>query len=89
MTAESMRVLLWGALILGCLCVSVFFVRFWALSRDRFFIFLATAFGCLALNWAALAAIPIEDETRHYAYFARLLAFVLIIIGIADKNRRS
>jgi hypothetical protein len=89
MTTESLRLLLWGALILGCGTASVFFLRFWTSSRDRFFLFFAAAFACLALNWLGLALIPTESEERHYAYLLRLLAFVLIIVGIVDKNRRG
>ena len=88
MTLESLRLLLWGALIFGCSAVAVFFVRFWAVSRDRFFLFFSAAFAIFALNWAALALIPIDVESRHYAYLLRLTAFVLLIAGIVDKNRR-
>jgi hypothetical protein len=28
-------------------------------------------------------------ESRHYVYVLRLLAFLLLIAGIVDKNRRS
>jgi predicted permease len=88
MTIEALRLLLWGALVFGCTTVSIFFVRFWSLSRDRFFLFFAAAFAFLALNWVGLVVIPTEVETRHYAYLLRLVAFVLIIVGIIDKNRR-
>jgi hypothetical protein len=89
MTLEATRLLLWGALILGCGTASLFFLRFWTLGRDRFFLFFGAAFGFLALNWVALVLIPTESEERHYAYLLRLLAFVLIIVGIVDKNRRG
>lgn len=89
MTTEDLRLLLWGALILGCTSVALFFVRFWVLSRDRLFLFISTAFAFLALNWTGLAVIPFEAESRHYAYVLRLVAFVLLIIGVIDKNRRG
>jgi hypothetical protein len=43
----------------------------------------------MGLNWLSLAFVDPGDELRHTLYLLRLLAFVLIIIGIVDKNRRS
>jgi hypothetical protein len=67
----------------------LFFLRFWKLSRDRLFVFFASAFWLLGLNWLGLALTNPTQESRHEIYLVRLLAFVLIIIGIVDKNRRS
>ncbi|HEY4187437.1 MAG TPA: DUF5985 family protein [Polyangia bacterium] len=78
---------LWGALTLGCLVATLLFARAWRASRDRLFMFLATAFFVLALNWLGLAVLHPLTETRHHVFLLRLLAFVLIIVGIIDKNR--
>ena len=65
----------------------LFFFRFWRVSGDRLFAFFGAAFWVLALSWALLALINPADETRPYVYAIRLVAFVLMIVGMIDKNR--
>jgi len=78
-----------GATVMGCLLAAVFFARFWATSRDRFFGFFAAAFVLLAVNWIGVLQLHASSESRHLVYLLRLIAFVLIAIAIIDKNRRS
>jgi hypothetical protein len=40
----------------------------------------------MAVNWAALAFTQ-ADEVRTAFYVVRLVAFVLILVAIIDKNR--
>jgi predicted small integral membrane protein len=82
-----MRDFLWGALTMGSAAVALFFLRYWRASGDRLFLFFATAFFVMALNWLGLAFIDPQAELRHTIYLLRLLAFTLIIVGIIDKNR--
>jgi hypothetical protein len=84
-----MNQFLYGALAMGAWVAGLFFIQFWRSSRERIFGFFATAFWILAVNWIALAVAAPERETRHYFYLIRLLAFVLIILGILDKNRKT
>ena len=65
----------------------LFFVRFWRESRDRLFAFFAAAFWLLALSWTLLGLFSPTEETRPYIYAIRLVAFLLLIGGIVDKNR--
>jgi type II secretory pathway component PulM len=83
-----MRDVLYGVLITSSIMVGIFFLRFWRQTRDRFFLLFATAFWCLALNWIGLLFDP-ADETETYFYLLRLGAFVLILIAIVDRNRKS
>jgi hypothetical protein len=78
-----------GALTLASLVAGLFFLRFWRDSRDRLFLFFACAFVALAANWFGLARAPHVPETDASAFLPRLLAFLLIIAGIIDRNRRS
>ena len=78
-----------GALACAAGVVGLFFLRYWRLSGDRFFVFFAAAFWIMAVNWGALAAISPTNEARHLVYLARLLAFLLILVAIVDKNRQS
>ena len=76
-----------GMLVAAYLVAALFFFRFWRAARDRLFAYFAGAFVLLAVQRAALAAaadLPIEV---HWYYVLRLLAFVLIIVAIIDKNR--
>jgi len=76
-----------GAFVAAAAAVALFFFRFWQRSRERLFAALSWAFALLALERAVLAFVPIESEGRHWIYLARLVAFMLIIFGILDKNR--
>ena len=84
-----MRHFLWGALAVTSVIASIFFMRYFRLTRDRLFVFFSIAFLVMALNWIGLAIADPSIETRHQVYVLRLLAFVLILIGIIDKNRRG
>jgi uncharacterized protein DUF5985 len=79
---------LWGALAMAGWVAGLFFLRFWRSTRDRLFLFLCLAFWVLSLSWVGLGLHQASTET-HYSHFVlRLAAFVLIIVGIIDKNRR-
>lgn len=80
---------LWGMLTMATAVAALFFFRYWRMGRDRLFLFLSLAFAALSASWIALAMIRPSDEHRHVVYLLRLLAFAAIMIGIADKNRRS
>lgn len=84
----------WYAFMFGLLTAlsftaCLFFVRYWRTARDRFFLFFAVAFFALGLNWALLVGRSPRGEYAPYFYLLRLLAFVLILAAIVDKNRRS
>lgn len=75
-----------GAIVMACLVIGLFFLRFWRRSHDRLFLIFAVAFWVLGLNWLALAFTQV-DEVRTALYGVRLLAFGLILFAIIDKNR--
>lgn len=78
-----------GACAMACWVIGLFFLRYWRTGRDRLFLFFVAAFWAFALNWLGLALLQPTDDTRHWFYAVRLAAFVLIIAGIIDKNRRG
>jgi hypothetical protein len=71
----------------AAVAAGLFFFRFWRESRDRLFAFFGAAFWMLAACWALLALVDPSDETRPYIYAIRLAAFLLMILGMVDKNR--
>lgn len=86
---SGLNELVWGATAMGCWTAGFFFLRFWKQSRDRLFLIFALAFWVLSLNWIVLAVEPrTTGETHSYAYVIRLVAFLLLLGGIVDKNRR-
>jgi hypothetical protein len=83
-----MNQFLWGALAMAALTCSLFFLRFWKDSRDRLFMFFFLAFVMLGLNWIGLTLAD-APESRHKVLLLRLVAFLLIIAAIIDRNRRA
>ena len=77
-----------GGLVMGCFVAGLFFLRFWRKTRDRLFAIFAIAFWLLGVNWLALAFTK-QDEVKTIYYAVRLVAFVLILYAIIDKNRAS
>ena len=77
-----------GLLVMACAVAGLFFLRFWRKTRDRLFVVFAIAFWLLAVNWFWLA-FSHRDEPETALYLLRLAGFVLILLGIWDKNRAS
>ena len=78
-----------GALCAMSLVAALYFWRSWRDTRDRLFVFFGSAFVLFAVHWASLVFIPSHLEAEHRVYLLRLAAFVLLLIGIAEKNRRD
>ena len=78
-----------GLIVALCMVAALVFLKFWRQSHDRLFGFFSGAFFLLGLNYVLLAFNPRESEIRAYLYVIRLAAFVIIIVGILDKNRKS
>jgi len=76
-----------GALAAISATVAIFFLKFFRDTKDRLFAFFAAAFAVLAADWVAHATVIPRHESQHYLFLIRLVAFVLIIAGIVDKNR--
>ena len=81
-----MTAFLSGAVTLGMIVAGFFFVRFWRKTSDRFFLAFAVAFFLLGVNHALAQWIGASDERAGYTYLIRVLAFVLILLAIVDKN---
>jgi hypothetical protein len=82
------RELLSGALAAGFFIVALHFARFWTESRDRLFVFFASAFSLLGISSLTLGLSNPQGDFRVGVYGLRLAAFVIILYGIYDKNRQ-
>lgn len=81
--------LLSGAIIMGYTVGGLYFLRFWKDTADRLFLIFALAFWMLALQRALLTLLAYAEGAHLYLYVIRLLAFVLILAAIVDKNRAA
>ena len=80
--------MLLGAIAMASAVASVFFLRFWRDTHDRFFLFFAVAFMIDSISRVALALTTCSEETEPFFYLVRLLSFTIIIVAIIDKNRK-
>jgi hypothetical protein len=78
-----------GSLAFASAMAALFFWHYWKQTRDRLFALFAAAFAAMTVNWIGVATIDPSREGRHYIYLVRLLAFLLIIAAIIDKNHRA
>lgn len=78
-----------GAIFMGFLAISLFFVRFWKTTRDRLFLFFSAAFLLLTVERLVREVWKFQIEWAPALYLFRLCAFVLILVAIIDKNRRD
>jgi hypothetical protein len=76
-----------GAIILGSWSVALFFLRFFKRTGDRLFGCFALAFFLIGVERIVMASLDAGSEFRAYVYVIRLVAFLVIIAGIFDKNR--
>jgi peptidoglycan/LPS O-acetylase OafA/YrhL len=89
MENASVNGFIWGLITMGYLIAGLFFLRFWARTRDGLFAAFAVAFLLLAANKGLVAITGGSREELTWFYLLRLAAFVVIIGAIISKNRRS
>lgn len=78
--------MLLGAIATACFIVSLFFLRFWKDTKDRFFLFFAGAFFIQGVERIVLGLNRFSSEQEPLIYLIRLLAFLIILYAIIDKN---
>lgn len=77
-----------GAAMFGAWAGGVFFLRFWTRTRDRLFLIFGLAFWIIALERLVMMFVGDPGREDHsMVYLIRLVAFVLILWAIIDKNR--
>lgn len=76
-----------GALFASCLVAALFFWRYWLATRDRLFICFAVTFLLLGVQWGLSGLVGVSNGPE--IYLLRLFAFLVLIGGILDKNRRA
>lgn len=89
MSLDRLAILLDGARAMGCLVVALAFVRLGRAARDRLYHAFAAAFVLLASSEALIGLHLAPGDHSELAYVPRLVAFLLIIWAVIDKNRRA
>jgi hypothetical protein len=84
----AMEEILMGAIAMATSIAALFFLRFWRDTGDRLFAVFSAAFLLLAITRIGIAFSPEATEGHTHWYWVRLIAFVLILLAIVDKNRR-
>jgi len=83
-----MNQMLIGAIVALSFVIGCFFMRFWRVTADRFFLLFGLSFWMEAANRALLGALPAWREDTPAYYLVRLVAYGLILFAIIDKNRK-
>lgn len=76
-----------GAVAMGSLVASLYFLRYWRQTGDPLFGFFAASFLLEAGNRVMVAHTGDLTEELPALYLVRLLSYLLILVGIVHKNR--
>ncbi len=85
----SFNHLIMGAVAMGALTIGVIFLRLWRQTRDLFFLWFALSFMVQAVNRLALSLEPSPNEASPWHYGVRFAAYLLILVAILGKTRRT
>jgi hypothetical protein len=77
-----------GAIAMASAVASLFFLRFWRDTGDRLFGLFSLAFLLIGITRLGLAMSRDQAEGMTHWYWVRLVAFLIILAAIVDKNRR-
>lgn len=83
----GMKLFLHGMIAAVAATIALIFFKFWRQTRDRLLAFFSAAFGVMAIERVLHAMSPMSSEHGYLIYVVRLLGFVLILVGVLDKNR--
>lgn len=85
----AVNVMMQGAIAMASLVATLFFYRFWRLTRDRFFLFFSASFAIAAIERVLLGVSRESAEREPLFYVVRLVSYALIIVAIIEKNRTT
>ena len=79
--------ILLGAVIMGDVLAALFFVRFWKMTGDRFFLLFSGSFLAIAVSRLVVDENMPPFGMEALGYSIRILSYLFIIAGILYKNR--
>jgi uncharacterized membrane protein HdeD (DUF308 family) len=71
------------------IAAGLFFLRFWRDTRDSLFLAFSVAFVIEGVNRSARLFFHNPSEASPWVFLVRAVAFLIILAGIINKNRRS
>lgn len=77
-----------GMLSCGFAVAALLFFKSYSTTRDRLFLLFGIAFVLMAVE-RLIIPLSLAGDDQPWIYLLRLLAFVVIIYAIVDKNRTS
>jgi hypothetical protein len=78
--------ILLGAVIMGDMIAALFFVRYWRLTGDPFFLFFSGSFIAIAVSRVVVDENLPPVGYDPFGYMIRILSYLFIIAGILYKN---
>jgi len=78
-----------GMIATCSLASGLFFLRYWRDTRDSLFLAFAVAFLIEGVNRCARLLFHNPSEASPWVFIVRALAFLIILAGIVNKNRRT
>jgi uncharacterized membrane protein HdeD (DUF308 family) len=78
-----------GVIATTSVIAGVFFLKFWRDTRDSLFLLFALAFLVEGVNRTLFLGLSHPSEGSPLIYLVRCFAFLLIVAGIANKNRKA
>ena len=88
-TGPVIQGFLLGIIVTTSLAAGIFFLRFWRDTRDSLFLAFGVAFLIEGLNRITILFLSHPNEGTPAIYLVRLLAFLIILAGIFNKNRQK
>ena len=82
-----MNEMLMGATAGLSFVISLFFLRFWKNTQDRFFLFLSASFVLQAADRLLQESSLSLNQDTPVQYTLRILAYILILAAVLDKNK--
>ncbi len=76
-----------GAVAMACLVAAMFFWRYWRDTRDPLFLFFSCSFVLESINRTLVSVLGSWTEGQPKLYLIRLCAYLIILAGVAHKNR--
>jgi hypothetical protein len=86
---DNLKEFFLGAIAMGNLIAGLFFLRYWKVTGDRFFLYFAASFGIGMISRFLLIRTIANSESEPLIYAFRLLSYAIILAGIIDKNRAT
>lgn len=71
---------------MGDVIAALFFVRFWKVTGDRFFLFFTASFIAIAVSRVVVDENLPPVGYEPFGYMIRILSYLFIIAGILYKN---